>query len=241
MPTLSLRIRLAIYRLAQLKTNIVGSLFLSVGAAERHHRHHFFYNAFRALKFNGIDGDYVEFGVAGAITFALANSERARHGLKMMLWAFDSFSGLPPQKGQEDEHPEWKAGEMLTSQNKFHALCKKRGIEADSYKVVPGYYNESLSQPSLLIATKNIALAYIDCDLYSSTKAVLDFLSTRMKHGMIVAFDDYFCWSSTQISGERKALLEFQEKHPRWNFLPFIQYGWGGMSFVLEDKAPPSS
>ncbi len=130
---------------------------------------------------------------------------------------------------------------MLTSQNKFHALCKKRGIAAGTYKVVPGYYNESLSHPALPVAPSNIALAYIDCDLYSSTKAVLDFLSTRMKHGMIVAFDDYFCWSSTQVSGERKALREFQTRNPRWEFLPFIQYGWGGMSFLVEDKDPPSS
>jgi hypothetical protein len=29
------------------------------------------------------------------------------------------------------------------------------------------------------------------------------------KHGMIVAFDDYFCCSATQISGERRAFVEF--------------------------------
>jgi hypothetical protein len=39
-----------------------------------------------------------------------------------------------------------------------------------------------------------VALACVDCDI---------------KHGMIVAFDDYFCWSSTQISGERRAFVEF--------------------------------
>jgi O-methyltransferase len=233
---LPLGMRRMIYRFAQLKTNVLGSLFLSVGAAERHNRHHFFYSAFRALKFNGIEGDYVEFGVSGANTFALANAERNRHRLNMMLWAFDSFSGLPPQDGGKDEPPQWTVGSMTTSLLKFHRLCEKRGIEAGSYKVTPGYYSDSLAGNAMSERPSNIALAYIDCDLYSSTVAVLDFLSTRMKHGMIIAFDDYFCWSSTRISGERKAMLEFETKNPQWNFLPFIQYGWGGMSFVLEDR-----
>lgn len=224
------------YRLARLKTNILGSLFLSVGASERHYRHHFFYSAFRALKFNGIKGDYLEFGVSGANTFALANAERARHGLSMTLWAFDSFSGLPPRDGRKDEHPRWEERSMATSLSEFHRLCRKRGIEPSSYEVVPGYYSDSLVGNATNKKPADIALAYIDCDLYSSTALVLNFLSTRMKHGMIIAFDDYFCWSSTQISGERKAMLEFQANNPRWNLLPFIQYGWGGMSFVLEDE-----
>jgi hypothetical protein len=57
-----------------------------------------------------------------------------------------------------------------------------------------------------------------------------------MKHGMIIAFDDYFCFSNTAISGERRALLEFTEKEARFNFLPFVQFGWSGMSFIVEDN-----
>ena len=57
-------------------------------------------------------------------------------------------------------------------------------------------------------------MAYIDCNLYSSTVTVLEFLAPRLKHGMIVAFDDYFCWSPTQVSGERFALHEFTRITP---------------------------
>jgi hypothetical protein len=56
---------------------------------------------------------------------------------------------------------------------------------------------------------------YIDCDLYSSTKTVMAFLGSRLKHGMIVALDDYYCYSATGISGERLACLDFlASKHP---------------------------
>jgi hypothetical protein len=62
------------------------------------------------------------------------------------------------------------------------------------------------------------------------------FLLPRLKHGMIIAFDDYFCWSATQLSGERRAQLEFFSRDPRWELVPFIQFGWHGQSFVVEDR-----
>ena len=67
-------------------------------------------------------------------------------------------------------------------------------------------------------------------------KPSLEFLMPRLKHGMIIAFDDYYCWSSTQVSGERKASSEFFQDNEYWALLPFVQYGWGGMSFVVEDR-----
>ena len=50
----------------------------------------------------------------------------------------------------------------------------------------------------------NIALAYIDCDMYSSTKTVLEFLLPRLKHGRTLAFDDYFCWADDRVSGGKR-------------------------------------
>jgi hypothetical protein len=39
-----------------------------VYAREREGRREFFYDAFKALRFNGIDGDYAEFGSWGGVT-----------------------------------------------------------------------------------------------------------------------------------------------------------------------------
>jgi hypothetical protein len=71
--------------------------------------------------------------------------------------------------------------------------------------------------------------------MYSSTVTVLDFLAPRLKHGMIIAFDDYFCWSPTHPSGERVALLEFEHTHPHWHMLEFQRFNWAGRAFVVED------
>lgn len=216
--------------------NLVKKVMFRSSWQEQKCRQEFFYNAFKALSFNGIDGDYAEFGSWGGMTFALAYHESRRYGLKSNFWAFDSFQGLPAPTTAGDEHPHWKKGAMATSLDEFHAICTSNGIPRDAYSVVPGFYDQTLTSLSPDDAPKNIALAYVDCDLYSSSKTVLQFLMPRLKHGMIVAFDDYFCWSASQISGERKAMLECFAENSRWALLPYMQFGWHGQSFVVEDK-----
>jgi len=65
--------------------------FFDVYVRERLYRQEFFSNAFKALRFNGIDGDYAEFGSWGGLTFGLAYQESRRRGHSAKLWAFDSF------------------------------------------------------------------------------------------------------------------------------------------------------
>jgi hypothetical protein len=120
-----------------------------------------------------------------------------------------------PKLAVYSEHPRWKQGIFSTSEPMFHAVCAFHGIPRDEYQTVPGFYDQTLPQLGATGAPTDIAFAYIDCDMYSSTMSVLEFLLPRLKHGMIIAFDDYFCWSATQLSGERRAQLEFFSRHPR--------------------------
>lgn len=203
------------------------------------HRREFMRRAFAAQRFNGITGDYAEFGCWGGMTFGLAFEESRRRGMRPTLWAFDSFEGLPPRAGPEDEHPVWQPGTLSTSVDEFRAICTRNGLAPSDYRVVPGYYDATIG-PSATFAgplPADISVAYVDCDLFSSTATVLHFLGSRMKHGMIVAFDDYFCYSPTAAAGERKAMLEFLARDRRFDFLPYVQFGWHGMSFVVEDRS----
>ena len=126
---------------------------------------------------------------------------------------------------------------MFSSLDSFNKHCRRRGVPRDAYTTVEGFFNESLFNEKAALLSKNVALVYIDCDMYSSTVDVFMFLEPRLKNGMIIGFDDYFCHSETQISGERKAMLEYFEDHPKWNLLPYIQFSYTGMSFIVEDKA----
>jgi O-methyltransferase len=206
---------------------------------ERSGRWEFMHKAFSALAFNEISGDYLEFGSCGGMTFALAFKASRRANFPCKLWSFDSFTGLPAQVGAEDEHPEWVDRAMSMSLDAFRAKCKWNGIPDNDYVTIPGYYEDTIGRDDRidLHLPKDVALAYIDCDLYSSTKVVLRFLKDRMKHGMIVALDDYYCYSARTISGERRACLEFLREDDRFHFSPFAQFGWHGMSFIVEDRA----
>lgn len=214
-------------------------------AAAWEFKREFFWNTFKALDFNGIAGDYAEFGSHGGVTFCLAFDQMRRRKMQRHMWAFDSFQGLPETSSTKDDHPRWKEGHMSTDVDAFHRICRSHEIPEDTYTVVPGFYEDTLTQMPADAPPAHIALAYIDCDMYSSTKTVLQFLAPRLKHGMVLAFDDYFCWSVDQISGERKALLELLASDTTWNFVRYRDYGWAGTSFVVEradltsPQAPP--
>lgn len=205
---------------------------------ERDDRIKFMRDAFRMLSFNGISGDYLEFGCCGAGTFRQAYSMSRKFDYDCNLWAFDSFEGLPEAVFDEDNHPQWIPGEMKISIENFHDLCLKHGIPSSDYRVVPGYYDVTLTDAkSSSSLPDDVSFAYIDCDLYSSTKTVLEFMSSRLKHGMLIAFDDYFCFSSKELSGERRALQEYLiNNENKFHFLPYKVFGWHGMSFIVENK-----
>lgn len=90
---------------------------------------------------------------------------------------------------------------MSWSVEDFHAVLATRGVPREAYTTVEGYFAESLPPLGSDGPPRDIALAYVDCDLYSSTVSVLGFLEPRLKHGMILAFDDYNCWTALRRVG----------------------------------------
>jgi O-methyltransferase len=205
------------------------------------HKREFFWCAFTALGFNGISGDYAEFGCYGGVTFALAYEQIAAPArgawpprVDRHMWAFDSFAGLPERSTPRDEHPVWHPGLFAMDLDAFHGRCAEKGIPRNAYTTVPGFYDETLGSASAADSPKDIALAYVDCDMYSSARSVLDFLRPRLKHGMIIAFDDYYCFSSERVSGEKQAFEEFATVGSPWRFERYRDFGWAGVSFVIE-------
>lgn len=199
-------------------------------------RRDFFRRAFWYLAFNGIGGDYAEFGSHGAVTFRLAWEASRLAGRPCHLWAFDSFQGLPPARDERDAHPMWVEGWMESTEEVFHELCARQGMPRDAYTTVPGFYSETLAGGGPTPGPERIALAYVDCDLYTSTREVLQFLEPHLRTGLLIAFDDYFCFGDGSVSGEKAALDEFRRDRPEWRFEPYVQYGWHGLSFVVEHR-----
>jgi O-methyltransferase len=195
----------------------------------------FFLDAFTAVGVNRISGDYVEFGSWGCNTLRHAYQSRQRFQAKRHLWAFDSFQGLLPSDEPRDQHPVLVPGHGQGGVEAFHATCARFGVPRDAYTAVEGYYEDTLPALGADGEPTDIAIAYIDCNLYSSTVTVFEFLGPRLKPGMVVGFDDYYLWDpGTGVSGEREALSEFLYAHPEWHFHRFKDIHWGGVAFVVE-------
>jgi hypothetical protein len=141
----------------------------------------------RKLLAQCIDGGlYCEFGVAsgGSLAWLVANSNKVWHG-------FDSFTGLPEAwNGLPKGHFAFN-GVPVIDRAIIH-----RGMFAET---LPAFVQEHRED--------KIAFAHIDCDLYSSTKTVLENLKPLFVEGSLLLFDEYFGYDGWR-EHEHKALLE---------------------------------
>ena len=198
-------------------------------------RYRFFQSAQFFLQVNRFDGIYLEFGCHQVGTFRMALNTLGSHNkpnkIKKFI-AFDSFEGMPEPEGI-DQQKIWKKGMNYTSLEKFKRITRK-----DAYRVeaVKGFYCDSLKAYKFSKEDK-VALAYIDCDYYSSTIEVLNFLANKISHGSLIAFDDWDCYYGDPRRGQRKAFSEFRERlKTKFSFEKFRSIGTGGTSFICLEK-----
>jgi len=124
-----------------------------------------------AIEASKVDGLILEFGVRNGNSIRQIASlvEQEVHG-------FDSFEGLPEAWHQESK------GSYST-----HGKLPKVPSHVALHK---GWFDQTL--PIFLEQNSgNVRLLNIDCDIYSSTKTVLDLLATRIVAGSVLIFDEY--------------------------------------------------
>ncbi len=142
------------------------------------------------------DGLILEFGVRHGTSIRQLASLTSKP-----IYGFDSFEGLP-----EDWHQE----------SKLIYSTRGRIPKVPSHvSLIPGWFEETL--PLFLEKhEEDVALMNIDCDIYSSTKTVLDLLSARIKKGTIILFDEYIGnlhWEED----EHKAFMESVTQY-NWDY-----------------------
>lgn len=200
----------------------------------------FFQAAQIFLRVNRINGSYLEFGSHEANTFRMALNTIGQHNAPNRIsefWAFDSFEGMPEPEGI-DKQKIWRSAMNCTSEESFRHINRK---DAYRVKTVRGFYEHSL--PSLQLTPYQYpALAYLDCDYYSSTSQVLAWLGQYLRHGCILAFDDWDCYFSDDERGQRKAFREFKESQKgRLEFVEFMKFNSGGMAFICLESSKVGS
>jgi hypothetical protein len=194
--------------------------------------------SFEIARENGLlgNGDYCEFGIFKGYTFLHAQKVAGELGDdRMRFFGFDSFEGLPEPEGADvitDGHQPFYEGQYAASRDYVTARLDEGGVDWDRTFLVEGYFNESLpSQAVTDHRIENVAIALIDCDLYSSTVDVLNFLETRMMDGAIILMDDWKSYDEAPDRGEPRALNEFLERVPEWRCETLFDYGAFGRVF----------
>ncbi|WP_334042943.1 class I SAM-dependent methyltransferase [Burkholderia ambifaria] len=146
-----------------------------------------------ALAEREIDGLVLEFGVATGATLNIICQE-----VTHTVFGFDSFNGLP-----EDWTHFQRAGRFSRSG------MPPENIPENSQLVI-GLFSDVL--PSFLSSHHEpVSFVHIDCDLYTSTKTVLESLAPRLRAGSIIVFDEYFNYPGWQ-ENEHKAFCEYLQK-----------------------------
>ncbi len=131
-----------------------------------------------------IEGDIIELGSFKGGTATVMAHFLDYTGSRKSFYVCDSFEGHPyDDKTGTDRKGRFHDTNISYVTEKF----KKFGV-GDRIRVVKGRFEDSL--PSHVDGEK-FSFAFVDCDLYQSTKYVLDFLLPRMGKGSIIAFHDY--------------------------------------------------
>ena len=193
--------------------------------------------SFRALELSlkyldarRVSGDICEFGTLfGDIPlhadylFSRKHSGAQRRPISI----FDSFAGLPGDILQS-ENTAFKEGDLANSLENYLRRFKKYGI-GKGVEVFPGWFHETLAncQPE-----RRIALAWIDADLYSSTKTVLSFLKCSLVDQALVIIDDYWATKPSR-GGPSFALEEWTRNAVDFTLLPWRSFHWAGEIFVF--------
>lgn len=184
--------------------------------------------------------DYCEFGMFKGYSFWKAQQEAARHGLTCRFFGFDSFAGLPEVQGlDQTEHGEFRKGQYSCSQQEVVAnLEAAGGIDWTRTFLVRGYFEQSLT-PDVLVThrIRKIGVAMIDCDLYSSTVQVLQFIRGSIGDKSVLIMDDWNCFDADDDKGQRRAMREFLETEPHLRLEPLVSYGPNSQAFVVRTTA----
>ena len=188
--------------------------------------------AFAYVRSEQIAGDYAEFGVYQGRTFVEAwRMGRKYPAGRRRFFAFDSFEGLPAPDSADDTG-RFSLGDFSSGRAAFESRLRRARIPAPDVHLVEGFFSDTLATPEL-IPLEQVAVAWIDCDLYTSTVPVLEYLTPRLTQGAIVVFDDWYCFQGASDKGEAKACAEWLERNPDIRLVPWQQHNWAGQSFIF--------
>ncbi len=181
-------------------------------------------------------GDYLEFGVFNGASLSSMYLTAKKLGLSSIkCYGFDSFEGLPPGAEKEDDGT-WEKGFYSCSYEQLEICLRQKDIDPNDITWIKGWYQTTLNEETKnKIGLKKIGVVFIDCDTYSSSKAVLDFIGPLLTEPAILCFDDWKLYDlDVKGLGEYKSFNEFLDNHPGLKATEIPSYNRKSKSFLVE-------
>jgi len=188
-------------------------------------------------------GYYMEFGVLNGSS--LIEAWGMLRGTLTHLYGFDSFAGLPigsiDDKLAKDLMPAFEQGNfrsMSRDRVEESILAATSNLDSDMLTLWEGFFGESLSSFDLTqLEDKGPCLvAHVDCDLYSSSAAVFNFLDGIVSTGTWLLLDDYWCFRGSPTHGQRRAFEEWMATSSRIGATEYGSYGGFCKAYILHEK-----
>ncbi len=177
---------------------------------------------------SGIPGDIVECGLWKGGSMMLVAKTLMSLRSERQLWAYDTFTGMPPPDKADRDLQGRDAEKLLQSFTPEAELirCKSSLAEVQSNLESTGFKKELITYIAGQVETtlpkhapRQIAILRLDTDWYQSTLHELVHLYPLLSPGGILIIDDYGHWQ-----GARKAVDEFFSANEAPIFLNRIDY-----------------
>jgi O-methyltransferase len=157
---------------------------------------------------SGIPGDLIETGIwrGGATVFM--RGVLAAYGITdRLVWAADSFQGVPPPTHPRDAGLDISATfypVLSVGVQEVRALFHRYGLLDEQTVFLEGWFKDTLSKAPI----NSLALLRLDGDLYESTMDALNPLYAKVAHGGFVIVDDYYALPQCA-----QAITDFRASH----------------------------
>jgi hypothetical protein len=179
------------------------------------------YNLFLLLRFflaRIPSGHIVEFGCyrGGNAIFMASVARELLPGVRVV--GLDTFEGMPPTDKEKDAHDQGDFGDVDLPE--LEATVKRLGLTNLEFR--KGLF-EDTARPALE-QLGGVALAHIDCDIYSAVACAYDVVRPFMVPGGYLVFDDATvstCLGATEAVEDlviRRDGLSAEQVHPHFVF-----------------------
>lgn len=181
---------------------------------------------------NRVPGDLVETGVwRGGIAILMRAVLRAYGDTERIVWAADSFAGLPVPNVEQypaDERHDFSASAgfnvLAVSLEEVQANFMRYGLLDEQVRFLVGWFRDTLPTAPI----ERISVLRLDGDLYESTMNALEALYPKLSVGGFLIIDDYLAWDAC-----RKAVDDYRATHGITE--PIREIDWTGAYWLRTD------